>query len=322
MGGAVAAAGVTLGTFSMPNNWGWRIPSFLQVLPSILQVSFIWFLPESPRWLISKGRGIEAYTILVKYHAEGDEYSDFVKAECSQIEKTLEAELKIAQINQKEVFSTPGMRKRVIVAFFLGLFVQWSGVGLISHFLSLILDNIGIHDNRTKNVINLAKHSWSLVNSTVSALIAPRYPRRGIYLACTISLFVVFTAWTIASAEYSLTQSKASAQAVLAGITIFQWSNRGGAFVNQFVNPIGIEAAGWKWYIIYCVWNAFQVVFVYLMFPETSGRTLEELAFLYEDDQESFSHDGVEMLHEHRETERYGSMEGTPRRTVRGDRDP
>ena len=31
--------------------------------------------------------------------------------------------------------------------------------------------------------------------------------------------------------------------------------------------------------ISYCVWNAFQVVFIYLMFPETSGRTLEELTF-------------------------------------------
>lgn len=29
----------------------------------------------------------------------------------------------------------------------------------------------------------------------------------------------------------------------------------------------------------YCVWVAFEVVFVYFMFPETSGRTLEELAF-------------------------------------------
>ena len=33
--------------------------------------------------------------------------------------------------------------------------------------------------------------------------------------ASAISLFVVFTAWTIASAEYSFTQSKVSAQAVL-----------------------------------------------------------------------------------------------------------
>lgn len=130
--GAVAAAGVILGTFAMPNNWGWRIPSFLQVLPSLLQVSFIWFLPESPRWLISKGRGNEAYAILVKYHAEGDENSDFVNAEFTQIEQTLEAELKIAQIGQEGMFSTPGMRKRVIVTSFLGLFTQWSGIGLIS----------------------------------------------------------------------------------------------------------------------------------------------------------------------------------------------
>ena len=116
----------------MTSNWGWRIPSFLQVVPSLLQISFIRFLPESPRWLVSKGRGDEAYAILVKYHAEGDENSDFVKAEYTQIEETLEAELKTAQMNRKDLFSTPGMRKRVVIASFLGLFTQWSGAGLIS----------------------------------------------------------------------------------------------------------------------------------------------------------------------------------------------
>jgi len=116
----------------MTSNWGWRIPSFLQIAPSLLQVSFIWFLPESPRWLISRDRGDEAYAILVKYHAEGDENSEFVKAEYTQIEETLEAEVRIAHMNQRAVFSTPGMRRRVIIASFLGLFVAWSGVGLIS----------------------------------------------------------------------------------------------------------------------------------------------------------------------------------------------
>ncbi|KAI9574345.1 hypothetical protein HD554DRAFT_25027 [Boletus coccyginus] len=309
--GAVAVAGVTLGTFAMTSNWGWRIPSFLQVVPSLLQVSFIWFLPESPRWLISRERGDEAYAILVKYHAEGDENSEFVKAEYSQIEETLAAELKIAHTNRSEMFPPPGMRKRVIIASFLGLFVAWSGVGLISYFLSPILDSIGIHDNQTKNIIGLARISWSLVNSTFSALIAPRYPRRRIYLASAISLFVVFTAWTIASAEYSFTHNKVAAQAVLAliflyspaynlafstltftylvelfpfhsrarGITIYEGWYRAGAFLNHLVNPIGIDAAGWRWYIVYCVWNAFQVVFIYFVFPETSGRTLEELTF-------------------------------------------
>ena len=130
--GAIAAAGVTLGTFAMTSNWGWRIPSFLQVVPGLLQVIFIWFIPESPRWLVSKGRGDEAYTILVKYHAEGDETSEFVKAEYTQIVEALEAELKMAQMSRKGVFSTPGMRKRVVIASFLALFTQWSGIGLIS----------------------------------------------------------------------------------------------------------------------------------------------------------------------------------------------
>jgi len=342
---------VALGTFAMTSNWGWRIPSFLQVVSSLLQVSFIWFLPESPRWLVSQGRGDEAYAILVKYHAEGDENSEFVKAEYTQIEETLEAELRTARMNPKEIFSTPGMRKRVIIASFLGLSIQWSGVGLVSYFLSPILDSIGIHDNRTKNIINLAKVSWSLINSTLSALIAPRYPRRRIFLMCTISLFVVFTAWTIASAEYSFTHSKISAQVVLAliflyspahnlaftaliytylvelfpfhvrarGVAVYEWWYACGSFFNQFVNPIGIDAAGWKWYITYCAWNAFEVVFIYLVFPETSGRTLEELTFLYESDQEALRHGGVESLRGHGETETYGAMEDNARRNARNE---
>lgn len=47
--GAIVAAGVTLGTFDIKSNWSWRIPSLLQVVPSILQISFVYFIPESPR---------------------------------------------------------------------------------------------------------------------------------------------------------------------------------------------------------------------------------------------------------------------------------
>jgi MFS family permease len=39
--GQIAAAGITFGTNSIPNNWGWRIPSFLQMAPSLMQIIFI-----------------------------------------------------------------------------------------------------------------------------------------------------------------------------------------------------------------------------------------------------------------------------------------
>jgi hypothetical protein len=63
------------------------------------------------------------------------------------------------------------------------------------------------------------------------------------------------------------------------GISVFQWWGRCAGFFNQFVNPIGIKNAGWKYYISYCIFLAFEVVFVYFIFPETSGKSLEELAF-------------------------------------------
>ncbi|KAF8841549.1 general substrate transporter [Paxillus ammoniavirescens] len=341
--GSITAAGVTLGTFAIPNNWAWRIPSFLQIVPSLLQVTFIWFLPESPHWLISKGREDEAFAILVKYHAEGDETSEFVKAEYARIKETLEIELKNTHMTWNEVLSTPGMRKRVIIGSFLALFVQWSGNGLTSYLLAPILENIGIHDNQTKNTINLALRLWGFVSVTIFAFTVSRFPRRRVYLVCTISLLVVFIAWTVASAEYARTQSKESSQAVLLfiflhsaaynlgfnaltytflvelfpfhvrarGITIFQWWGRAAGFFNQFVNPIGLHSAGWKYYIVYCVWLAFEVVFVYCMFPETSNRTLEELAFLYEEDprQEAIRRIEIEIQHEQVETETRDSVD-------------
>ncbi|KXN88986.1 Lactose permease [Leucoagaricus sp. SymC.cos] len=195
--GSIIAAGVTLGTFAMKSNWGWRLPSLLQVLPSVCQVAFVWFLPESPRWLISRGRGEEAFAILAKYHAEGDLNSEFVKAEYVQIEKTLELEKETSKVGWVDMLSQVGMRKRLVIAAFLGLVTQWSGNGLVSYFLARILDNVGVTDNRTKNLINLANTCWGFLNATFFALTVSRFKRRHIYLLCTISLLLVFTGWTI-----------------------------------------------------------------------------------------------------------------------------
>ena len=131
--GSITAAGTTLGTFQMKSNWGWRIPSLIQIVPSFLQIGFIFFLPESPRWLIARGRGEEAYQVLVKYHAEGDVDSEFVRAEYAQIEKTIELERETSKTTWTDLVSTAGMRRRLLVGALLGLFTQWSGNGLTSY---------------------------------------------------------------------------------------------------------------------------------------------------------------------------------------------
>ncbi|GAA5972515.1 hypothetical protein JCM11641_001879 [Rhodosporidiobolus odoratus] len=79
--GSVTASWVTFGTSYLASNWSWRIPTLLQGLASAIQLAFLWWAPESPRWLMAQGRTEEAHAILAKYHANGDRDDDLVLSE-------------------------------------------------------------------------------------------------------------------------------------------------------------------------------------------------------------------------------------------------
>jgi hypothetical protein len=55
-----------------------------------------------------------------------------VKAEIAQIERTILLEREEAKQSWGDLFRTAGMRRRLFITAFLGLFTQWSGNTLIS----------------------------------------------------------------------------------------------------------------------------------------------------------------------------------------------
>ncbi|KAB8201666.1 general substrate transporter [Aspergillus parasiticus] len=312
--GQIVAAAVGLGTVTIASNWAWRIPSLLQLAPALVQVVFVFFLPESPRYLISKDRHEEAFDILATYHAEGDRNSVIVRAEIAQIERTIKLELEEAKQSWWDMFRTAGMRRRLLISAFLGLFTQWSGNTLITYYLSDLLDMVGITDSVTKSKINIGIACWGLVSGTALALTAPLFKRRTMYLTCATSLLCVYIGWTISMERFMTTGVRAAAILTIffifayspaynlgynaltytylveifpyfgrsRGLSWFQFYGRGAAFFATYVNPVGLDRISWRWLLVYCCWLAFELVFIYFLFPETSGRTLEELSFMFE----------------------------------------
>jgi hypothetical protein len=67
------------------DNWSWRIPTLMQGLGPIVLAVGVWFIPQSPRWLVKQGRVEEAQRILAKYHANGDEQDPLVLLELREI---------------------------------------------------------------------------------------------------------------------------------------------------------------------------------------------------------------------------------------------
>ncbi|GJJ07591.1 hypothetical protein Clacol_001794 [Clathrus columnatus] len=64
-GGSIPAAGITLGCQSIPSDWSWRLPLIFQAVPSVFVILSVFFLPESPRWLVANSRDDEALAFLM-----------------------------------------------------------------------------------------------------------------------------------------------------------------------------------------------------------------------------------------------------------------
>ncbi|KAH8804449.1 general substrate transporter [Xylogone sp. PMI_703] len=312
--GAVIAAWTTYGTFPMTSTWGWRIPSIIQGVPALLSLCMIMWLPESPRWLISKDRHEDALTVLANAHGAGDRENILVTAEMAEISDIIRIEAEAAREGISQLWATGANRKRLFIVICVGAFGQWSGNGLVSYYLAKILTSIGITAQKTQTRINGILTTVNYITSLAAAFGVSRIGRRPLFIFSTISMFLTFSALTTCLAVYNTHGDVGAANGALGfifiyytcfniafnpllylypveilpyriramGISVLVFSNKASLFLNQFVNPIAMDAMGWKYYCVYIGWLVIEILVVYFVFPETKGFTLEEISELFE----------------------------------------
>ncbi|PGG99753.1 hypothetical protein AJ80_09297 [Polytolypa hystricis UAMH7299] len=311
--GAFIASWTTYGTLQIPSDWSWRLPSLLQAICTIIIIVVVPFMPESPRWYLSKDQPEKALKVLAYYHGEDNERDEFVQLEYSEIRAAIELDKNTN--SWADFFRTKGNRKRIGIITAIGFFSQWSGNGLISYYLHQVMNNIGITSAETQLGINGGLKTWGLFNNILFSFLVDKLGRRPIYLVSTIGTTVAFTIWTIISARYAIEEPVGPGLGIGVVFMIFVYSFfydvKGGVmanytteilpyglrakgftwlnfcvtaalFFNQYVNSIALDALAWKYYIFYCVFLLFEVFIIYFFIVETRYTPMEEIAKFFD----------------------------------------
>lgn len=312
--GAILASWAAYGCTSRTDEMSWRIPTILQAGYPVIQLVFLWFVPESPRWLISKGRIDEARNFLVEHHAGGDELSRLVEVEMAEITAAIEMERAAKQSKWSDLVKTPGNRKRTYIAVTLGVAAQWNGIAVVSYYLTLVLDTIGIHDSAMQTLINGLLQIFNFLAAISAALLVDLLGRRTLLMWSGLGMLVSYVIWTACSAVFNETGSNTAGRAVVAfifiyyfhydiaytplliaypteifpfflrskGVTVELLGVYGSLIIASFCNSIAMDNIGWKYYIVFCVLLVIICINTYLFYPETKGYSLEEIAKIFD----------------------------------------
>ncbi|QHT70684.1 sugar porter family MFS transporter [Rhodocytophaga rosea] len=276
----------------------WRSMFAIGVIPSLLFLAGLFFVPDSPRWLIQQGREGEGMSILAKINGEVVAQQDF-----QNIRRTLSHETG----SYKELFA-PGMRKALWIGLLLPLFSQFSGINAVIYYGPRILNDAGISiDNALMSQIILG--AANLLFTLIAVWKVDQMGRRPLYLVgsmgATISLFLTgICFYTGATNSLFLLLSVIAFLACFAfsigplkfviAAEIFPNKIRGRALALSIMTmwiadtvvgqltPVLLESVGTAitfWLFAVCCLISFWVV--YKMVPETKGKTLEEIEDMY-----------------------------------------
>jgi len=271
------------------------------------------FFPETPRWLVMKGRKDEAIRVLAKYHAEGDADAPIVQLQIREIVDDMKDRRNDNPWwDFKELVYTRAARYRLAMVIGMAFFGQWSGNNVVSYFMPEMIANAGIHDTNKQLLINAINPIFSMLAAVYGATLLDKLGRRKMMLGgLTGGLFsyVLLTAFTASSQQNPKLAYGTIVSIYLFGIC-FAWGftplqtlyavecleNRTRAkgsglnflflnvamVVNTYGISVGIAKIGWKLYLVYIAWIMIELVIIYFFFVETAGKTLEQLSEIFE----------------------------------------
>uniref|UniRef100_L2GCW1 MFS glucose n=1 Tax=Colletotrichum fructicola (strain Nara gc5) TaxID=1213859 RepID=L2GCW1_COLFN len=303
---------------SMPNDpKAFRIAWGVQGIPGLILGIALFFFPESPRWLGQKDRWEECHEVLAHLHGGGDRESPVVLAELDEVKDAARVAAESKNIGVLGLFG-PKIWKRTLAGCSVQVWQQLLGGNVMLYYLVYIFNMAGMSGNvaLTSSIIqyviflvttgailpiidrlgrpphrrshHLLYHpfhhrrldsvdgndilKWSIQGPPAKAVIALCYIFVGVY-----GLTWAPIGWIYAAEVFPL-KYRAT------GVGLAAASNWAFNLALAFFVPPAFTNIQWKTYMIFgtfCFAMTFHIFFTY---PETAGKTLEEIDVLFDSD--------------------------------------
>jgi MFS transporter, SP family, galactose:H+ symporter len=270
------------------------------VVPAVIFGASMYFLPESPRWLIKSGRRQDAMTVLSRIRGTAK-----VENELKEIEATLQ---RAEERGRMADLLNPAVRPALVVGLGLAIFQQVTGINTVIYYAPIIIQSAGISSASGAILATLGIGVVNVIMTVVSMWLLDRMGRRPLLLigiggmaitlgalglvfrnasptstsatlavvsmmgyvaAFAISLGPIF--WLLISEIYPL-KIRSSSEGLCAA---FNWGSNLVVSLTflTLVQELGASRTFW----LYGALAVVAWIFSYYRVPETKGRTLEEI---------------------------------------------
>jgi SP family sugar:H+ symporter-like MFS transporter len=226
-GNAVAAA-VCLGSSSYTSNLAWQIPIICQIPLSFILGFGVLLFPESPRWLLTKGRDDAAKRSFAWYYAKTPEHPD-VLLQVQDVQRHIEMEkLNNANSRWTEIYQGGNFRRTIISGLIMvGLAI--TGSKFVGPYGAIFLAKVGIKNPFLNNfILASCTMAGSLPGPFVIEYGGRRFSMLWGYSCMTVCMLIIAIVGSV------LGQNSSTAKVVLL-VFLFLWAYLFGMFIGTSV---------------------------------------------------------------------------------------
>ena len=281
----------------------WRVMFAICALPAVALFIGMLRMPESPRWLVEKGRHAEALEVLKTVRSE-----DRAIAELGEVEHITEEERAENRIGLGAILTNKHLLRILLVGIGLGIVQQFTGINSIMYDGQIVLIESGFEAGAAL-IANIAPGVIAVVGGFIALYMMDRLDRRktfmiGLSLTTTCHLLIGIAAmtmtvdnplrpWVILALVVAFVGSMQTFLNVAVwvylsevfplhmrgfgiGVSVFMlWVANGvlALYFPSLVDAVGITGT----FFLFAGFGVLSLIFVYTQVPETRGRTLEAL---------------------------------------------